>query len=453
VPSEDARRELVAATRRLDPGAVVDRMQVARGLPAGVAFAASARFGVDAVARLTRGRASLEGARLSVEGGSPARDVLADLERTLRGETPAGLSLGAVTLSPVPASPYTFSARRGSAGLELTGYVPSAGDRAALREAAQRRFLGDPILDKLHLADGAPPDFPAVARLSLEWLAELAEGEARLVDERLTLEGQSLYDGITARTLERLRSGLPSGWVGQASLRTRPAERLLEASLCEDLAADVLKREPLQFQADSPALSEPGRRSLDKVVALTRRCGPMRLAVRVAAEPGPDAAASLALASRAPRRSSTSSNPRLRTCARQARPTGREPAAPLPPPSSISGFCGERAPLLRERVPVRPRGHPGGGIVAGAVGRRPSRSSAVSAFALAGIAALALAGADILRWPEGRAGLIAEITLLALGAFTLGAGLGVTLRRLARRRPAPPLPVVAPAAVAPPEPT
>jgi len=162
----------------------------------------------------------------------------------------------------------------------LSGFVPGRAEPDAAKGAAGRRLPGEAIvLNNLHIADGSPQGFATASALSLDVLSELAEGEARITDKRLDLAGKALYAELAERTRQRVTKALPAGWTGAAEIRAEPYEKPLEAGLCGDLLADLVRRDPVRFD---PGAAEPAANSRSGLGALSdvvRRCGPARIRI------------------------------------------------------------------------------------------------------------------------------------------------------------------------------
>jgi OOP family OmpA-OmpF porin len=268
-------------------------MQTARGLAAGVDFDALGRVAVNALQRLASGRAAYDGGRFALSGAGPARDLVGELPGAIQRDLPSGVALGAVAIQPIPASPYLFAARRGGGRVTLTGYTPDPAVRDAMRGALERLVPTETVVDDLHLADGAPDGFAVAAGYALEAVAQLAEGSAELVDRRLVLQGRALYPGLAKLAERRVGTALPPGWTGLADIKADPIERPLEASLCADLLADNVRRDPPRFEPGKAEIS--ARSNLDALRDVVRRCGPARIRVTVRAEPGEESEAARTL--------------------------------------------------------------------------------------------------------------------------------------------------------------
>ncbi|WP_349368883.1 hypothetical protein [Salinarimonas sp.] len=154
-----------------------------------------------------------------------AAPVAAEAEAALDPATPG-------VVAPEPAAPPpkpSFAAIRDAGGLRLTGAVPNEADRAAILVAARARFVAEPVIDELAVAEDAEPAPAPVAGLALSALARLAEGEARLAGNAVSLEGRALYGQAVQRIEDEMRLRLPEDWI--AKLRLEAPEAAPEPKL------------------------------------------------------------------------------------------------------------------------------------------------------------------------------------------------------------------------------
>ena len=280
VPSEALRAELNAAARGLMPDAVLDdRMLTALGAPAGLDFPAWARQVLALMAKLDGGRIAVEDRTVTVEARAGDRGVLPTAEAELRASLPAPLNLGAVRLQAVPVVPYTFKVQRGGGAVTLTGHVPDETGRTEVLRAARRRFLGDRIVDRLRLGDGAPPDFARAAEYLMEQLGLLASGEAAMRGPALTLRGEGLYAQAVEVQQERAPRSAPPGFTVEAALRVRGVEPALDADACARELAAILRPGAVQFEAGGTAFKRASYGPLDEAARLLNRCGAIQVEI------------------------------------------------------------------------------------------------------------------------------------------------------------------------------
>jgi TPR repeat protein/serine/threonine protein kinase len=208
-PSAEVKADLLRAAGQIQANTPArDESNIADGAPAD--FATAARFALDVLPRLARGRVAITGDTIAIEGAARNPADYAALSRSLQQNVPAGFKLVQSTVDAPRISPYPFAVQMGSAGPRLTGFVPSDATRRDILASAQSLLGGRPV-DETQLGDGAPDGFANAAKFAIGQAARLAAGRVALEDRNLTIEG-------TIRTLDDLkplkeanRTGLPTG--------------------------------------------------------------------------------------------------------------------------------------------------------------------------------------------------------------------------------------------------
>ena len=203
VPSEGSRNSVLAATRRAMPSAEIhDEMTLARGAPTG--FGSLTSFAVDRVAGLADGAATVTDGMLSIKGMANSAASYHMLRQALRGDVPAGMTLGPVDLLPARADPFVWSARYDGQGVTLSGFAPNEVVHETLVATARGTLGRVPIIDQIEVASGEPDGFAEAATFAINALGRLSSGAVTLRGLRLDVEG-------VARTVddyEAVRRGL-----------------------------------------------------------------------------------------------------------------------------------------------------------------------------------------------------------------------------------------------------
>lgn len=189
-----------------------------------------ARLEARANAALAEGGADwasvrMDGQRAVITGAAPSHDAVAEAARLVRRSSgPGGLIFGGVTLvenradAAPPVSPYVWRATKTAEGrIVLSGLVPTKAIQATLVEDA--RLVGRAAVDdEMTLAAGAPAgNFQGVARLALQQLAQMEEGEVTLTDHRLVLRGEVADPALRAE-IARAVSGVAAPFRGEPLL-------------------------------------------------------------------------------------------------------------------------------------------------------------------------------------------------------------------------------------------
>ena len=210
VPSEGARAALLAAARRAIPDAEIsDTMRPARG--AGPSFNAAAAYALVRLASLSNGAVSLTDATLSVSGTATSPAAYGDLETALRGNLPAGLTIGPVEILPARADPFVLSASYDGKALTLIGYVPNEAVHDALVATAKAALPGVAVADSLALASGEPPHFAEAASFAIAALSHLTKGGVTLDGLNADVTGRAKSIDDYEALLQSISGTLPAG--------------------------------------------------------------------------------------------------------------------------------------------------------------------------------------------------------------------------------------------------
>ena len=196
-PSREVRRDLLSAVAQVQPGTPArDETEIADGAPAD--FPRAARFALDVVPRLARGRVAINGETITIDGAARNPADFAALSKTLGGSVPGSFRLAQNAVNAPRISPYPFNISLGSGIARLTGFVPSEALRKDVVAAVSAGLPGIRIVDETQLGDGAPENFLIAVRFGVAQAGRLASGRVALEDGNLSIEG-------TIRTIDDLK--------------------------------------------------------------------------------------------------------------------------------------------------------------------------------------------------------------------------------------------------------
>jgi OOP family OmpA-OmpF porin len=209
-PSIDARSAIASsAASRLAGKAVVNRMQIARGAPAGD-FVGYANYALGELGRLTKGRVVISDDTYSIEGEAPSAAAYEEAVAAT-GRLPAGLKLARADITAPVIRPYRWDAGFDGNGVTLSGLAPSVAVRADIAKEAAQLFPGKTIANKIGIARGAPDgDFAKATASVLTELAKLSEGRASLTDAQVSISGTGPAGISSAAVRSSLAASLPS---------------------------------------------------------------------------------------------------------------------------------------------------------------------------------------------------------------------------------------------------
>jgi OOP family OmpA-OmpF porin len=214
VPNENTRRQILKVARRRFPGHTVqDKMRPARGVPGQAVWIDGINFGLRQLTQLKRGgRVDLNGTKLGVTG--EAESIVA--YRTIKGDfhrrLPSGIKLAKDQVAPPRVSPFTWSAAYRANQVELAGHVPSGKIRDTIIEVAKESFPKAAIVDKMTEATGAPANWVKAISTLLRSMAKLEASNARIVDQRITVDGLATKELTSERVASALQVGTPDGF-------------------------------------------------------------------------------------------------------------------------------------------------------------------------------------------------------------------------------------------------
>ncbi|TNC07443.1 flagellar motor protein MotB [Methylobacterium terricola] len=277
--SEGDRAAILAAARLLADGApVIDTMRTARGLPAGIDARALTDRAFAALALLRDGTVSLDGATLSLRGAAIDAQAVREAE-AVADALPAGVSRGTVALTASPVSPYIVTVRRGPEAFTLTGHLPDAEARSALRAALRPYLYGERVIDRTRLAEGAPPALVEGLAAGIGALGQLAAGEVTVRDQNLRIAGEGLYPESARRVAAEAARIAPAGWRTEVAVGDRGAAPLRDPASCRDTFATLANESTLRFDPGSADLKPAFYPVLDEVAGLARACPQARIEV------------------------------------------------------------------------------------------------------------------------------------------------------------------------------
>jgi OOP family OmpA-OmpF porin len=268
-------RLLEAARAGLGGVEVVDRMNLSRGAPP--RFDNAALLLLDQIGKLKDGKVTLSDTKVSLSGMARdlgGREAIAAALKNL----PEGFSVAA---NEVKAPPYVFQAYKDPVAVTvtLTGYVPDNTIHAAIASAASRKFLREKVVDNLKASVGAPAGFANAVVPALGALARLSTGTLVVSDREVTLSGDALYEGAAAQIRAGLGKDFPQGWQFKPEISVRPAASPVDATVCQQLLADLLAKAKIRFEPGRATIDPDSTALLDRLVETAMRCSTVNIEI------------------------------------------------------------------------------------------------------------------------------------------------------------------------------
>lgn len=173
VPNEELRQSLMSL-----PGLAAVDLQIRSGQPDEQQWRKGVEFALAQATLVESGHFELSGLTLNAIGRARSEQALGHLQMALAA-LPEGIGSGDIAVEPVRVTPYTWRAEYDGQRIAISGHVPEERlvDRLRLADVS-----GVPIATGLSLASGAPDGFAEQARLLVEQLARLDQGDARIID-------------------------------------------------------------------------------------------------------------------------------------------------------------------------------------------------------------------------------------------------------------------------------
>lgn len=261
-------RDILASKAAGVAADIANRISVASGAPAGD-FAAAASVALAELAKLTQGKASLDGPRLSIEGAGKPNVTPSEIEASARAALPKEFALGPIDVAAGIVSPYRFSARKDGATLTLSGYVPDADARAKIVARAKRGFDAE-IVDRVVIADGAPEGFADAAIATLRALARLNSGAADIKDSEIALEGSAFHAKAPPEIAAQLANRLPKGFKSATRIDTEPVGEPIDRRLLHGVLSEIVAR-GISFSNDNSSIDIESAPVVDALALALRR--------------------------------------------------------------------------------------------------------------------------------------------------------------------------------------
>jgi outer membrane protein OmpA-like peptidoglycan-associated protein len=246
VPTAAMRRDILGVAKATFPGfEIVDRMALARGVPAADIWLGGISFGLTQLAGMRRGEVRLDNLTLSIVGEAEDQAALRAI-RQAANNPPRGLKINLNQLGAPAISPYVWTAQVADGKFDLAGYFPDETMQAQLLAAARAVARDGAVADQMQRGSGAPADWSRATQVAVRALARLESGAAELRDATLLVSGVSADEAAAEAVRALLRAELP------ASIKLTEQIRLREPRKVEEPPRPPEPDKPLP-KAEAPA--------------------------------------------------------------------------------------------------------------------------------------------------------------------------------------------------------
>ncbi|QWG13800.1 OmpA family protein [Bradyrhizobium sediminis] len=257
-----------AARAALGGVEVVDRMNLSRGAPP--RFDNAALLLLEQIGKLKDGKITISDNKVSLSGMARdlgGREAIAAALKNL----PEGFSVAA---NEIKAPPYVFQAYKDPVAVTvtLTGYVPDNNVHVAIAVAAGRKFFNEVVVDNLKASVGAPSGFTNAVVPALGALSRLSTGTLVVSDREVKLSGDALYEAAAVQIRAGLGKDFPQGWQFKPEISVKPAAAPVDATVCQQLFANLLAKAKIRFESGSDAINADSAGLLDRLVETAQRC-------------------------------------------------------------------------------------------------------------------------------------------------------------------------------------
>lgn len=193
MPSEAARRGIERQVQQAFPNAsLTDRADFGTGAPP--AWERAVAVGLRQLANLKSGYADIKANVFVFSGTAKDEATAASVRRAVKAEVPQNYKVRddiRYMRQDASVSGYMMAISHRGGEVVVRGQVPSEAARLALVDAVKTRFPDVKVVDNLSVAPGAPQGWQQCIIAGLAPLPKLSQGETVLVDNRLSVTGET----------------------------------------------------------------------------------------------------------------------------------------------------------------------------------------------------------------------------------------------------------------------
>lgn len=253
-------------------------------------WAKAARLSIEALSEIGTGTLTISNADISLiasEGTDAALfdRVVGELENAL----PQVFALHAVL--PVAASedgagPPEFTATLSPEGqVQLRGRINDTAARTVTTSYAEARFGADRVYSATRVVDGLPMYWSVHVLAALEGLSYLERGSVSVTPDALALRGMTHRKDAASEISKFLAAKLGEGVNYDLDITYEeppaPEDQPISAELCQaQLTGVQLDSGKITFEPGSATVAADSGVILDKIVAILKDCGPVRLEIQ-----------------------------------------------------------------------------------------------------------------------------------------------------------------------------
>jgi len=256
-PNTVMRRDILGVAKATFPGfEVVDRMALARGVPASDIWLGGISFGLAQLTGMRRGEVRLDNLTLSIVGEAEDQAALRAI-RQAANNPPKGIKVNLDQLGAPAISPYVWTAHVADGKFDLAGYFPDETMQTQLVAATKTLARDGTVADQMQRGSGAPADWSRATQAAVRALAKLESGAAELRDATLLVSGVSADEAAAETARSLLRADLPASIKLTEQIRPRePRKAAVEEPLRPAEPAKPLPKVEEPAKAETLAKAE-----------------------------------------------------------------------------------------------------------------------------------------------------------------------------------------------------
>ena len=116
-------------------------------------------------------------------------------------------------------------------------------------------------------------------RPALGALARLSTGTLVVSDREVKLSGDALYEAAAVQIRAGLGKDFPQGWQFKPEISVRPAAAPVDATVCQQLLADLLAKAKIRFESGRAVIDPDSAALLDRLVETAMRCSTVNIEI------------------------------------------------------------------------------------------------------------------------------------------------------------------------------
>lgn len=213
VPNEKTRKSIIGVVKANFPKSQIhDRMELARGVPAGDSWLSGVSFGLKQLAALKHGHVDLAGLDVTIAGEATDVPSYKSIKSALRSGLPSGTKLVSDKVTPPVVDPYSWTAHSTGSQVVLNGYAPSDKVREEIVSHAKAAFPKASVSDRMELAEGALAGHGKAAMTIIDQLAALRTGDGQIRASQITVTGMADDEYTAGKVRQALKAKIPGAY-------------------------------------------------------------------------------------------------------------------------------------------------------------------------------------------------------------------------------------------------